>query len=273
MDTKICIKCGAELDLSPTFGNRKASKDGLSGKCKECKAEYHKEYAKKNKDAIEEYHKEYYEKNKEAIAEDRKQYRKENKEKIAEYKKIYQQENKDVIAVKKKIYNEKNKEVRKIYNEKNKEDIAKTKKLWDKENKEHRSEYRKKHYIENREYSIQCSLQWSKNNKEKCCINEERRRSRKLELPATLTEDQWKEIKIYFNNKCSYCGKEKLLVQEHFIALSKGGEYTHKNIIPACKNCNSSKGPKDFLTWYPKYRYYSKDRELKIIEYIEGLVG
>ncbi len=87
-------------------------------------------------------------------------------------------------------------------------------------------------------------------------------------LPATLTVDQWLSIKAAFNNKCAYCGKELPLAQEHFVALSKDGEYAISNIIPACHSCNSSKNNKDFFSWYPKYKYYSKNREKIILKYL-----
>ena len=60
----------------------------------------------------------------------------------------------------------------------------------------------------------------------------------------------------------------QVLHQEHFIPLSKGGEYTHNNIIPACKSCNSSKQDTDFFEWYPTYEEYNEEREQFILEYL-----
>lgn len=45
--TKICAKCGRELDES-NFGKRKASIDGLQGWCKDCKKKYMKERYENN---------------------------------------------------------------------------------------------------------------------------------------------------------------------------------------------------------------------------------
>lgn len=61
------------------------------------------------------------------------------------------------------------------------------------------------------------------------------------------------------------------LTQDHFLPLSKGGEYTVNNIIPACKNCNCSKQDKDFSEWYSKQEFYRKERELKILEHVYGI--
>lgn len=79
---------------------------------------------------------------------------------------------------------------------------------------------------------------------------------------------QWEEIKKHFDYKCAYCGKDLPLAQEHFLALSKEGEYTLNNIIPSCKSCNSSKATKDFFKWYPNYKNYSKKRERAILKFL-----
>lgn len=164
----------------------------------------------------------------------RKEYRKQdrNKDKVREYNKQYRKDNKDTIEQ----YREDNKESMKCYKERNKYS----------ENEYHR-QYRKEH-------------------PEKRCIENQKRRSKKLLLPSTLTNKQWENIKLHFSNSCCYCGKELPLCQDHFIALSNGGEYTINNIIPSCRNCNSGKNNKDFFEWYPEYKYYSKKREKYILE-------
>lgn len=80
--------------------------------------------------------------------------------------------------------------------------------------------------------------------------------------------DQWEACKTHFDNACAYCGHKKRLEKEHFIPLSKGGEYTVNNIVPACRQCNGSKHTKSFFNWYPDYEGYSKSREFKILEYL-----
>ena len=106
------------------------------------------------------------------------------------------------------------------------------------------------------------------NHHEYFLMSSQKYRSKKLLLPNTLTLKQWKQVKEYFENRCAYCGKKLPLAQEHFIALSKKGEYTINNIIPSCRVCNSSKIDKDFFEWYPKQKFYSKERERKILKYL-----
>lgn len=97
---------------------------------------------------------------------------------------------------------------------------------------------------------------------------EHKRKAIKKNLLCNFTIEQWEKCKEYFNNRCAYCGAEMPLTQDHFIALSKGGEYTSNNIIPSCQRCNSSKSNKDFFEWYPKSKYYSKEKEEKILKYL-----
>mgnify|MGYP003489420683 CR=1 FL=1 len=89
-----------------------------------------------------------------------------------------------------------------------------------------------------------------------------------LIIALAIVKMNKKNIKLEFNNKCAYCGKEKPLSQEHFVALSKGGEFTINNIIPSCQNCNSSKRATDFFEWYPKFKHYSKKREQIILKFL-----
>ena len=186
-----------------------------------------------------------------------KQWREKNKEHIKEYAKQYSLENEKKIKENKKEYDKLNKERKKEWSKqwwlKNSES-AKIKSIeWKSKNKERISEYNKK---------------WRKEHPESDVVRRQKRQSLKKNLPSTLTLDQWNCIKEHFDNKCSYCGKQLPLAQEHFVPLSKGGEYTHNNIIPACQSCNSSKNNKDFFEWYPKQKYYSKKREKKILDFL-----
>lgn len=49
----------------------------------------------------------------------------------------------------------------------------------------------------------------------------------------------------YSKNKCHYCRKKfNKLTMDHVIPLSKGGEHSASNIVPACLSCNLKKGSK-----------------------------
>lgn len=259
MSTKICTKCGIEKDIND-FCKHTCSKDGLSSDCRECT----------------------------------KQYRLSKKKETSEQAKIYYQKNKEQIKLHIKGYRESNPRIAKIYYEKNKEMLAKKYKQWSSKNKEHLSlknrqwamnnqDKIKRYYLDSKEKNAEHIKNYQKIHKEerqiyykKYCqthmeenrISCQRRRANRKLLLSTLTYTQWDTIKLNFNNRCCYCGEEKHLTQDHFVPLSKGGEYTHNNILPACQSCNSSKSIKDFFTWYPICEFYNKKRENKILKFL-----
>ena len=126
-------------------------------------------------------------------------------------------------------------------------------KIYLKVNKDHKAEYDKQYRLEHPSERR---------------ILHQRRKARKRSLINTFTTEQWEKIKDDFNNQCAYCGKNKPLTQDHFVALSNGGEYTISNIVPACQSCNSSKGSRPFSTWYKLQPFYNKQREGKVLKYL-----
>ncbi len=131
----------------------------------------------------------------------------------------------------------------------------------------------KEYYQKNRDYLIKKQKTYVKENKEKVSQKDarhgHRRRSAIKELPVLLTLEQWNMCLNYFGNKCAYCGVSTGdMTQDHFVPLSRKGEYTINNIIPACRSCNSSKSNKDFFSWYPAQPFYSKQYEKNILKYL-----
>ena len=288
--TKVCIKCGRELTVD-NFSKSKVNKDGLRGECRKCLAEYHKKYNKtynqENKVRNYERQKQWKIDNKEVVAKRDSKYRQENIVTIREQSKKYRQENKEVISDKAKrhyqeniekeheksrAYRENNKETRtttqRKYMENNRDKILEHKRQFYQTNKAAHAEYGKKYYEINKEHIAVRVSRWQKEHKETVNTATNRRRSRKRLLPATLTPAQWEAIKQHFNNTCCYCGKGKPLEQEHFIPVTNSGSYDINNIIPACRSCNGSKTNKSFEIWYPKYKYYSKEREKIILNFL-----
>lgn len=272
METKICKQCGMELPANTEYFHKaKFGKCGVTTMCKACKNSIDRakrikvnvkkgykictkcnkelpatlEYFRKKEKGkyglsaqCKECDKEYYGSNKKRILATQKNYAQEHKEKITAYRKEYRKNNRQKILENDRTYYLNNIEKFREYEKKNKIRIFKCRKKY---RETHKDQF--KFYRQNRE-------------------------AKKRELPYSLNKKQWVKIKQYFGNKCAYCGKEEPLAQEHFIPLSKGGEYTINNIIPSCKSCNSSKRDKNFFEWYSKYKYYSKKREKTILKYL-----
>jgi 5-methylcytosine-specific restriction endonuclease McrA len=67
---------------------------------------------------------------------------------------------------------------------------------------------------------------------------------------SDLTAAQWSEIKLVHGNRCAYCGKKltpRQITLDHITPISKGGNHTRTNVVPACKSCNSRKGNREVL--------------------------
>jgi len=272
MKTKICSKCGEELDVR-NFGKLKTSKDGLAYRCKSCIKEKGKKYYKDNKEKVKNSNDRWKENNPEKVTESRKRYNEENRDKAIEYGGKYREENRDKINISSRKYKEENKEKINESNKKYRKDnivkVNKCSRKWREENRKIARERIKKCREKNPEKEYERHKKYREENLSKFTMYAQNRRARKLLLPNTFTIEQWEECKIYFYNKCCYCGKELPLSQEHFIPVANNGGYTKENIIPSCQSCNSSKNDRNFSDWYPKHKSYDKDREKIIIEYIE----
>lgn len=149
---KKCSKCGIEKDYI-FFGKRKASKDGLSYICKECKSKIDKEYSKNNKEDISERLKDYYLNNKEVIIERSRDYYLNNKEDIGERFKEYYLKNKETII-----------ESSKDYYFENKEEIKRKRKT---DYNKYPTKYKtktKNYYYNNKEKSLEYAKDYRRNN-------------------------------------------------------------------------------------------------------------
>lgn len=233
METKVCTKCKRELTVD-SFGKRHVGKNGLAPVCKEC-------------------HKQHREEDKTAIAERSKQYRENNREIVAECNKQWRQNNRELVAGHSKQYREDNREI-----------LAEYIKQWRLDNDEYMKQYR----VDNKAVIVKQMKKYQQEHLEEFRVNNQAREARKRLLPSTLTAQQWENIKECFDGKCAYCGQKLPLTQEHVVPVTKGGGYTHNNIICACQSCNSSKGNRDFKTWFGKHEYYSEEREIKILKHL-----
>jgi 5-methylcytosine-specific restriction endonuclease McrA len=106
---------------------------------------------------------------------------------------------------------------------------------------------------------------WYKNH-ENAAVWQQRRRARWAGIEDTLTEQQWLEMIDVFDRRCGYCGRYLHSVTvDHVVPISAGGANSVDNVIPACKPCNSRKGPRGILKmanepFVPNESYSSRRR-------------
>lgn len=73
---------------------------------------------------------------------------------------------------------------------------------------------------------------------------------KKGEIRWASPDEDAKEMMVHGERVCIYCGAIGNLTEDHIIPVSKGGPDIPANIVPACKECNSSKLDKDIFEWY-----------------------
>ena len=269
--TKVCSKCGIEFGLD-NFSKHKGCKDGLRGTCSGCASEYNSAWHKANTERVKAKSKKWYKVNPEKAKASSKAWKKANPEKVkATIKKRYNSNSERLNASSKAWYEvnqEKAKAANKAWYLANPEKAKASSKARREANPEQTKAAGEKWRGANPERARADTRAWQKANPEKTRQYKHRRNATKRSLLSTLTVTQWGDIKLHFNNTCCYCGEEKPLHQEHFLALSNKGEYSHNNILPSCSSCNSSKGAKPFSLWYPRFKHYSKKREKIIFNFL-----
>jgi 5-methylcytosine-specific restriction endonuclease McrA len=64
-----------------------------------------------------------------------------------------------------------------------------------------------------------------------------------------LTPSEWADILESFGYACAYCLRtDRPLTQDHVTAISRSGEHTAENVVPACRPCNSRKWARGVLS-------------------------
>ena len=276
---KVCCSCKKNKDIS-LFSKNKNSKDGYKNYCKECASIQGKKYREKHREKVLESKKEWY-RNTKNKKEERTQKELNKKSKVCSKCKIennidefYERANGGFHGECKACTLEKQRE----YHNENRDKILLRKKEYNRKNKEKIDNYNKKYYIENNDDIKLRVKKWKNDNPEKYKNLSVRmsqvRAAREKNVISDFSKKDWEDCKNFFKNdngdlECAYCGKIlKRATQDHFIPLSKGGNYTKDNIIPVCISCNSSKCDKDFEEWYKTKIFYSEKRKQKIYNYL-----
>lgn len=119
------------------------------------------------------------------------------------------------------------------------------------------SEKAKARYEGDRESAISRAARWAQQNPDKARAawrkyrrseaGAAKHRAMQAERNAAMragpgvTPGQWAEILDLFGHRCAYCLAPKALQRDHVIALSRGGEHSTANVVPACADCNNAK--------------------------------
>lgn len=97
--------------------------------------------------------------------------------------------------------------------------------------------------LKNPEKTRQTIKNWIRKNPDKKRAHDARYRANKNNCAVNdFTAAQWRRLKEMYGGRCAYCTRSSArLEQDHVIPLSRGGNNTMNNMLPACKSCNSRK--------------------------------
>lgn len=78
------------------------------------------------------------------------------------------------------------------------------------------------------------------------------RRARLRGCAGSVSKSQWDEILEMFDRRCAFClSKLEKPTLDHFTPLSRGGDHSPENVVPACDRCNKRKHARQIIAWVP----------------------
>ena len=77
-----------------------------------------------------------------------------------------------------------------------------------------------------------------------------------------------KSIKYGWGGLCCYCRSNRATSLDHVKPKSRGGNSLRSNLLPACQQCNHSKGSQHWLAWFKEQPFYNETAKELIEEWI-----
>jgi 5-methylcytosine-specific restriction endonuclease McrA len=155
----------------------------------------------------------------------------------------YRVANANTIKATKAAYNASHQEERRVRDVANRDHIHAYNATWYAEHREERKAYNAVYNAAHREERRLTKAAHLAAHPELNRASGKRHRARIAGAPVNdFTAAQWTAMKEHYGHCCVYCGKkQQRLTQDHLTPLSQGGSHTLRNIVPACKSCNSRK--------------------------------
>jgi len=73
------------------------------------------------------------------------------------------------------------------------------------------------------------------------------------------TEDYAAALKFF--GGCAYCGSPIAIRKDHLVAVFHFGDFIRQNVVPACQECDDSKGQNEYHKWM---RYSKSKKSLRM---------
>lgn len=103
-------------------------------------------------------------------------------------------------------------------------------------------------YYANRERAIASAMAWIRAHPAEALAHAHRTRAKRAAVFSDVTPEQLRQLWASYRGRCAYCDVRATEL-DHIIPLSKGGDNTAGNLVPACFDCNRSKAGKWLDVW------------------------
>jgi 5-methylcytosine-specific restriction endonuclease McrA len=231
--TKRCGSCHRDLPHS-AFNKRRASRDGLMAKCRECDSAYKKRWHQDNLDREHQKARDRYQNDDEYRAAI-------NTRSLARYR-----SDPDAWNAAQRARRAANPEAQRAkdraYRTANKERVREWKRRYYERHGDRVRAYEAEQYRNDPSKKRQAALEWQRKNPELARLRNNRRKARKLALTiGEITPVLLAGKLAYWGWCCWMCGEEPA-AWDHVKPLSRGGAHMLANLRPACVRCNASKG-------------------------------
>jgi hypothetical protein len=211
---KICSRCKQEFPATAEyFVVDKRNSNGLGALCRTCEKARIQKYSKAHPEKGRERQQKFEERNPGRVTELKRDWRHKNPDKVKEAKSKHRASHHEEILASERQFKDKNREKIRDYNRRRKREADRLEDL-----RRHRAQ----------------------------------REARKLNLPDTLTKEEWLSVVEHWQGCCVYCGKQpESLTLDHYIPLVSPNcpGTVAINIVPACLSCNSSKNNTEAFYW------------------------
>ena len=106
---------------------------------------------------------------------------------------------------------------------------------------------KRKWRAENKERDIESNRAY-RNAHPEIWYSQARKREAKMKQNQTFKISK-KELKKLYRGPCAYCNATRKMTLDHVVPIFRGGSHSIGNLVPACGNCNFSKGKKLLMEW------------------------
>lgn len=109
-----------------------------------------------------------------------------------------------------------------------------------------------------REWSKKANAKYNRSEKGKLVL---RKRALLKRASGRISKQELEQVYGLFGGRCAYCDRrpQKLEI-DHVVAVTEGGRTVLPNLVPACCECNKSKGNRRWLTWFRSRSFWNRAR-------------